>query len=213
MRLRSSFAFLAASLLVLAVLCPAAHAQRLDGPSIMTSVRASELSSGVSVSKTFSYQLPLDDRQAIVLSAEHVRVTTLPGEIGRQVNAKPTWKFTGLPLTVGYSYALTDPEQPVVPIIGAGVSYYVCRSKLMAMPGAGDALATSAAADPSYRKGLGMGYGAQATLGLRVDVSRDLFVLAQGRARYVNGRAFSPGSDLGAEFTHLDFALGFGFKF
>lgn len=211
MRLRSSFALLAATLLVLAVLCPAARAQVSDGPSIMTSVRASELSSGVSVSKTFSYHVPLDDRQALVLSAEHVRVTTLPGELGKQVHAKPTWKFTGLPLTAGYSYALTDPERRVVPIVGAGLSYYVCRSKQLAMPDADAALAAPAAGT-SYRKALGMGYGAQATLGLRVELSRDLFMLAQGRARYVNGRAFSPGSDLGAEFTHLDFALGFGFK-
>ncbi len=39
--------------------------------------------------------------------------------------------------------------------------------------------------------------------------------MAQGRARYVHGLAFTARSEkrFGTEFTNIDFSLGFGFKF
>ena len=213
MRLRR---FLVLTGAVLCMACLPARAQVADGPSLMTAVRSAEISSGVSISKTFSYHLPVAERQAVVLSAEYVRMTTLPGELRKQLPAKAAWKFRALPVSVGYTYALTDPDRRLVPIVGAGVSYYFCRSKQLQAPGAGEELmgvmTTDDGPSSAFHKQVGMGYGAYASLGLRLDLNRHLFMLAQSRARYVNGLAFSGYEGPGSEFTSFDFALGFGFK-
>ena len=218
--MRLALACFAAGFLGIGLLYPCtALGQRASGPSLSTTFRTSSPSPSeyaTSVSKTLSFDIPLDDRQSLKLSAEYVKATSLPKVYERQLNLKPSWKFKAVPLTIGYSYALTDPDHRLVPIVGVGLSYYLCRSKRLDAPAAGnldeDIMASPRSMDPSFHEGIGMGYGAQATLGLRFDLNRHLFLTAQSRARYVDGFAFTPGSDLGTEFTDVDFSLGFGFK-
>ena len=65
-----------------------------------------------------------------------------------------------------------------------------------------------------YHEQSGLGYGVQATLGIHAEVNRHVYLLAQGRARYVDGLALTANDyNFHSTFTRIDFALGFGFKF
>lgn len=175
--------------------------------------------SSLSLSHTLSLHIPVTARQSVVLSTEYMHVESLPDPLAEQLYAKPAWRYKAIPLTIGYSYALTDPDKRIVPVVGVGVSAYFGSAKQLDAPGGLEMLhsgeAFSASPRLSYHQRLGVGYGAQATLGLRADLNRYLFVLAEGRARYVNGLAFTAHDayDFRSEFTKIDFAVGFGFKF
>ena len=173
----------------------------------------------LSLSNTLSFSVPISARQSIVLSTEYMQAESFPKPLAEQLYVKPAWRYKAVPLTLGYSYALTDPNRRVVPVVGVGVSAYFGAAKQLDAPG-GMAMRhsgeTFGETSPRlvYHKGFGVGYGVQATLGLRADVNRYLFVLAQGRARYVDGLAFTSNDyDFRSEFTKIDFAIGFGFKF
>lgn len=172
-----------------------------------------------SISNTLSFSVPLSARQSLVFSTEYMQVESFPKPLAEQLYVKPTWRYKAVPLTIGYSYALTDPTRRIVPVVGVGVSAYFGAAKQLDTPGSmamrhsGEAF-EAASSRLVYHKGLGVGYGVQATLGLRADLNRHLYALAQGRARYVNGLAFTPHEyDFRSEFTKVDFAVGFGFKF
>ncbi len=223
--LRRLLAPLGCLLLAPGLVCPrtARCQSAASGPSVSAAVRTSSSlggnDTGVSFSKSVSLTLPVTNRQAVVLSAEYVQATSFPKAFADELGVEPTWKFYAVPLTVGYQYALSDPGRRLVPVVGVGLSYYFCRARAIAGPDEPFSLNDDAMASPvphpSVDKHFGMGYGAQATLGLRADLSRSLFVLAQGRARYVNGFALTggPASSLGTTFTNVDFSLGVGFKF
>ncbi len=172
-----------------------------------------------SISKTISLNFPLADRHSLTLSAEFIRMASLPESFAEQLDVKPAWRYKGAPITIGYSYALTNPDRRIVPVVGLGVSCYLgsaaqleSYSRVPGMLHSGEEAPTSPRL--SYHESLGIGYGAQATLGLRADVNRSMFILAQGRALYVNGEAFTPHDyDFQTTFTKIDFAIGFGFKF
>ena len=171
------------------------------------------------ISKTFSLNFPLAERHTFVVSTEYMKVQSLPKPFAEQLYVKPAWNYTGVPITVGYSYALTNPNRRIVPVVGVGVSCYLgsvrqleSYSDAPSMLHSGEELSSSPRLE--YHDRTGVGYGAQATLGFRADVNRYMFLLAQGRARYVNGLAFTINDyDFRAEFSKIDFVVGFGFKF
>ena len=145
-----------------------------------------------------------------------MKSTSAPSDLAEQVQAKPAWDLKAVPLTFGYSYELADPSKGIVPVVGLGLSYYFCEVKKHELMDAGSMLYVSIPGTPDeVEKERGMGYGVQATLGLRTDIARNLFIQAQSRARYINGFAFmgEHADDLGMEFTKIDVTLGFGYKF
>lgn len=186
-------------------------------PSTAHGQVASRTSSAIS--KTFSLSVPLGGRHALVVSTEYMRASSFPKPLAEQLYVKPAWRYKGVPVTLGYSYALTNPDRRIVPVVGVGVSCYFGSAKQLASYSEVPFMLHSGQ-DPSasprfaYHQRAGVGYGVHATLGLRAELNRHLFVLAEGRARYVNGLAFTTSDyDFGTEFSRLDFALGFGFKF
>ena len=148
-----------------------------------------------------------------------MRLESIAKPFAEQLHVKPAWRYKGLPITVGYSYALTNPNRRIVPVVGVGVSCYLGSAKqlesyntLPSMRHSGEDVSTSPRLE--YHEQPGLGYGVQATLGVRADVNRHVYLLAQGRARYVDGLAFTPNDyNFHSQFTRIDFALGFGFKF
>jgi hypothetical protein len=179
--------------------------------SLSTLISSSGSSDGVAVSKSLQLNVPIDSRNAFFVGAEYVRDTSMPDAFVSEVKGKHSWKFKGVPVTVGYMHYLTPTDQPIVPVVGVGLSYYFCRAKQHeTAPGpAFDANVLG----KDFEKRYGMGYGAEATLGLRAELSRHAFVMAEGRGRYVNGLAFADGDDLGAQYVKFDFSIGVGFKF
>ena len=172
-----------------------------------------------SISNTISFSVPLSARQSIVFSTEYLRVESFPKPLAEQLYVKPAWRYKAVPITIGYSYALADPNRRIVPVVGVGVSAYFGSVKQLGAPGSttmrhsGETFET-ASPRLSYHQRLGVGYGAQVSLGLRADLNRHLYALAEGRARYVNGLAFTPNDyDFRSEFIKIDFAVGLGFKF
>ncbi len=156
--------------------------------------------STASFSKVLSFNLPLADRQSLRISAEYARLSSF---FIKTVNfeEKTDWKFYAVPITVGYEYTLTDESRRFVPVVGFGVSAYFSRMKRLDAGGA------------TYVKRYGVGYGAQATLGLRTNLGRRLFMLARGRYRLINGLSLVGSDHEAAEFPVFDFAVGFGFRF
>lgn len=208
-RLGTSWCWMAALMLALFSFCPCqAFAQ---APSAASS------SGGSSISKTFSFHLPVAERQSISVGTEMMKASSIPKDLAAVVQAKPAWDLKAVPITLGYSYELADPSTGVVPVVGVGVSYYFCEVKQhQMMDASGSMLYVSSPGTPDpIEKERGMGYGVQATLGVRTDVAHNLFVQAQSRARYVNGFAFmgKHADDLRMEFTKIDVTLGLGYKF
>ena len=78
-----------------------------------------------SISKTFSLNFRLAKRHTLVVSTEYMRAESLPKPFAVQLYVKPAWRYTGVPITVGYSYALTNPNRRLVPVVGVGVSCYL----------------------------------------------------------------------------------------
>ena len=191
------------------LLCVPVSASRAQ--SLSTLIRSSGSSSGVAVSKSLQVSFPLDEQRAFFVKAEYVRDTPMPDDLVDEVKAKHTWKLKAVPITVGYTQYLTSPDHTIVPTIGLGLSYYFCRTKQHAMATA--PFVDVNALGKHFEKRYGMGYGAEATFGLRADLNRSTFVMAQSRARYVDGLAFTEGDDLNSRFVKFDFSIGVGFRF
>ncbi len=167
------------------------------------------ISSSASVSRLISFSFPVSKRQSITVSTEMLRLSTFYVKTPDN-SSNPDWKFRGVPVTVGYEYTLSDPMRRIVPVIGAGLSTYYCSTSHR--DGAFDpALVLSQ--EESFSRSSGFGYGLQATMGLRGNISRNLFVQAQGRYRLIKGHAFVADTDgLSASFPLFDFAVGFGIR-
>lgn len=178
-------------------------------------VRSSSASTGLSVSKALQVEVPLSSRQAIFVRGEYLRTSSFPSALTKDLTGKQSWRLKAVPITIGYTRYLANPDRRIVPVLGFGASYYFCRIKKVS--GAEGPVFNAAALPLStsipYQERYGMGYGAEATLGLNIDLNRYMFASVQGRSRYVHGLAFVEGDDLDSRFTNFDFSVGFGFKF
>lgn len=180
----------------------------------------SVLASSSSISKTLSFSFPLSSREAVTLSTEYLYVSSLPSAFAstftKQLGGKPTWRMKAVPVTVSYSYKLARPKKGITPVFGLGLSYYFSDTKQINASGedVGLLYGREDLDHLNVNSSWGMGYGAEATLGLHIDVTRHMFAQVQGRARYVNSLGFigKRGADPRCEFTKLDFAIGFGVK-
>lgn len=169
---------------------------------------------GFSSSKSVSLEIPVRLRQFFSISLEYVRVASYPEDVSKPIGGKSTWRFKALPITLGYHYVLPTPTPHLVPIVGVGLSYYLGHTRDLGDDAVlfSDEEVADSAPRPSFKECYGMGYGVQATFGLRADVSRSMFVLAQSRYRYVDGHGLLGDRDIRAEFDRLDVAIGFGVK-
>lgn len=177
--------------------------------------------------KRFSLQFPITRRQSISFGTGYIRFTSVPEDLladDAAVSIKPAWRFKAVPITLSYAYTLTDPARRWVPVVRAGVAYYMSSMKRALADGnlptdrmapirAHEAIAPVGRA--SFTEKLGLGYGVHASIGIRANVDRSMYVLAEQRICYVQGLAFTPNHNLGidANFLRLDFNLGLGFRF
>ena len=177
--------------------------------------------------KSFSLQFPITRRQAISFGMGYMRFTSVPEDLladDAPLSIKPAWRFKAIPITLSYVYTLTDPSRRWVPIVQAGIAYYMSSMKRAFADSASptgrvvpirahEAIAPVGRA--SFTEKLGLGYGVHASVGVRAKIDRSLYVLAEQRVCYVRGLAFTPNHNLGidASFLRLDFNLGLGFRF
>lgn len=185
-----------------------AHAQLGElVSSLLNNERISMASTGYSSSShTVSVRLPLNGPHALQVSAEYFRSSSLPRWSPRRLRPEPDWRFRSVPVTVSYTYSLPALTRRIRPVVGVGVSSHVYQERVRLASG----LVPRPDGEFDYRMGLRM--GAEATAGFRMLVSPQVYVLAQGRCRYVAHPMFgvvAPGYDA---FTTIDVSLGLGFE-
>ena len=168
--------------------------------------------SSATLSRLITFDIPLgvSDRHSLSVGTEFMRLTTFYTKFG-DLEQEPEWKFKAVPLTLTYEYAFTRPDRRFVPVVGAGASFYVSKLSRIAGEVNGPVLVTEET-NVHFQKEYGMGFGAQATLGVRTNINRHLYLTTQARYRYVNGLSIKGHHQYEGEFTVLDFAVGVGFK-
>lgn len=178
----------------------------------LESIRAPQrtlISSTSSISKLVSLNYRLGDRQSVGISTEFVKVASFYFKY-RGFEAEPDWKFKAVPITLRYERLLADPERRIVPVAGVGVSYYLTQLRTRVV--GAEASAERLALDSSVTGALGMGWGAQATCGLRARIAGSTFLEVQGRYRIIDGLDIMGNGSDKARFGFLDFAIGIGFE-
>ncbi|MBT8400076.1 MAG: hypothetical protein KJO98_06345 [Rhodothermia bacterium] len=178
----------------------------------LQSIRAPQrtlISSTSSISKLVSLNYRLGDRQSVGISTEFVKVASFYFKY-RGFQEEPDWKFKAVPITLRYERLLADPGRRFVPVAGVGVSYYL--TQLRTRVDEAEASTERLAMDSDVTGALGMGWGAQATCGLRARIAGSTFLELQGRYRIIDGLdIMGHGSDR-ARFGFLDFVVGIGFE-
>lgn len=175
--------------------------------------------SPLATSHTVSFDIPMSDRQTISFGAGYDRFSSFLEDATLKVFGRPTWKMRAIPISVSYKFNLLDPKRRLIPVAEFGMSFYFSGMRIYENENTSDVDVSVEArpfteiqrALPPRESRLGMGYGVHAGLGLRYDLNRDVFVIAQSRLRYINGLGLS--YDNRAEFSQVDFVVGFGFKF
>lgn len=175
--------------------------------SLLNNERISMASNGYSSSShTVSVRLPLSGPHAVQISAEYFRSSSLPRWSPRRLRPEPDWRFRSVPVTVSYTYSLPALTRSVRPVVGVGVSSHVYQERVRQASGLGFL------PEEGFDYRMGLRIGAEATAGFRVLLSPQVYVLAQGRYRYVAHPMFgavTPGYDA---FTTVDVSLGLGFE-
>ena len=144
-------------------------------------------------SKAVTVSFPLGGRHAFNVRAEYFRTASIPKLNEKVWDVKADWKFRSVPITASYTYALPSPTSRLVPVVGAGVSAHIFKETHAA--GYGEYSLISSApivpVDLNLQDTYGVKYGAELSLGLRTQVTPHLFLMAQGRYRYINCSAQS----------------------
>lgn len=167
------------------------------------------ISSTSSISKLVSLNYRLGERQSVGISTEFVKVASFYFKY-RGFQPEPDWKFKAVPITLRYERLLADPDRRIVPVAGVGVSYYLTQLRTRADEA--ETSGTRLAMDSNVTGAFGMGWGAQATCGVRARIAGSTFLEVQGRYRIIDGLdIMGHGSDR-ARFGFLDFAVGIGFE-
>lgn len=170
-------------------------------------------------SRAVTLSFPLRGRHAINVRAEYFRTASIPKLNEKVWDVKADWKFRSVPITASYTYALPSPTSRLVPLVGAGISAHIFKETHATgyggnslMPGA---LALSVVnSELNLRDTYGLKYGAELSFGLKTQITQHLFLLAQGRYRYINCSAQSAFTDYGRGAVNVfDFSLDVGFGF
>jgi hypothetical protein len=157
-------------------------------------------------SKSVTFSISMGGPQALHRSAEYFRNSSLSRTYTQSLGIEPSWKYRAVPITVSYVYTLPNLSERIAPVVGAGLSAHLYRLTLHdspALTGGSDAA--------SYE--YGAGYGVEASMGLQMALTRNIFALSQVRYRYV--RCFSEVSidRYNSQFSMVDFVVGLGFTF
>lgn len=168
-------------------------------------------------SRAITVSFPLRGPHAFNLRAESFRSASMPKTLERIHQVKADWKFRSLPLTASYTYALPSPASWIYPVAGAGLSAHLYRQteKLDPLTGLPFKYAINNSADPAlplFAEKRGLNFGAELSLGLIMDVSKNIFIMSQGRYRYVSCSNHKYGYNYGS-LNVLDFSMDIGFKF
>jgi hypothetical protein len=111
------------------------------------------------------------------------------------------WDFQGIPLTLGYEYTVWTSRETFSVSAGAGASYYFSKISASLHPPLlpeGNAIERN-----------GNGYGFHLSAALISNFSKSFGMIAQVRARYADGMAFSSeNGDAKVEFTGCDASVG-----
>jgi hypothetical protein len=169
--------------------------------------RLSVSSSGyASSAHTVSLRMPLGGPHAVNVSGEYFRASSLPREYERRFRLQSDWKYRSIPITLSYSYSLPALTPRLHPVVGLGVSSHVFYERTRRVEKAGGETAIG------FDKHYGVYLGAEATMGMRMVLSRHVFLLAQSRFRYVGDLSQMPAHSMYGPFTVLDFTFGVGFE-
>jgi len=174
---------------------------------LMENDRLSLSSSGyASSAHTVSLRLPLGGPHALNVSGEYFRASSVPREYERRFRLESDWKYRSVPITFSYSYSLPALTPRLHPVVGVGISSHVFseRTRRDGVPGG----ETATGFDQHY----GVQLGAEASMGMRMVISRHVFLLAQSRFRYVGDFSQMPAHSMYGPFTVLDFSFGVGFE-
>lgn len=187
----------------------------MDTAPSSTSFESHRISFSTS-SKAVTVSFPLGGRHAFNVRAEYFRTASIPKLNEKVWDVKADWKFRAVPVTASYTYALPTPTSQLVPVLGAGVSVYPFKETHAA--GYGSLSSPSpvvlAGSELNLQDSYGIKYGAELSLGLRTQVTPHLFLLAQGRYRYINCSAKSSIGNYGpGPVNVLDFSIDVGFGF
>ena len=167
-------------------------------------------SSTTSFSRIISLNYRLGERRSVGISTEFIKVASFYFEYDG-FEEQPEWKFKGVPITLKYEHVLADPTRRIVPVVGVGVSYYLTQIKTRETNWEMVA-GQSSELGPTVSTTSGMGWGAQATCGIRARLLQGVFLELQGRYRMVNGLEIMGHESDASRFRVFDFALGIGFE-
>lgn len=168
-------------------------------------------SSTTALSQLLSFHVNLSERQSIGVNTEFLKLASFYFRM-RGYEEQPDWKFKAVPITLTYERLMTAPEKQIVPVVGLGVSYYMTQLKTrLAESVTGPQLSTTPV-DSYVNESVGMGWGAQATAGVRARISGQTFLSLQARYRVVNGFGLTSTDGADARFGVFDFAVGIGFS-
>lgn len=168
-------------------------------------------------SKAVTVSFPLRGPHAFNLRAEYFRSASMPKALERVHQVRADWKFRSLPLTASYTYALPSPSALIFPVAGVGLSahFYRQTEKVDPLTGAPYSYALQRGPNPDlplFAEKRGLNFGAEISLGLIVNVSKNIFIMSQGRYRYVSCSNHHYGYNYGS-LNVLDFSMDVGFQF
>ena len=165
--------------------------------------------------KAVTVSFPLRGSHAFNLRAEHFRSSSIPRSFERLHQVTADWKFRSLPVTASYTYALPSPTSWVFPVVGAGLSAHIYRQtekldQLTRQPYKYVLETLDEPLTPFFADQRGLNYGAELSLGLIMNVSENIFIMSQGRYRYI---ACANHKYRYGALNVLDFSLDIGFEF
>ena len=151
-------------------------------PEVLKPYRISFSTSSRAVTVSFPFRGP----HAFNLRAEYFRTSSLPKTLERLHDVKADWKFRSVPVTASYTYALPSPASWVFPVAGIGLSAHMYRQTEKIDPLTGQPFRTlfgdeQNAGTPFFADKEGLNLGAEVSLGLIMNLSQDIFVMAQSR--------------------------------
>ena len=188
----------------------------LDTATAPTTQKSYRISFSTS-SKAVTVSFPLRGSHAFNLRAEYFRSASIPRSFERLHHVKADWKFRSLPVTASYTYALPSPASWVFPVAGVGLSAHIYKQteKLDALTGQPFSRVlqlNNESGTPLFADKSGLNFGAELSLGLIMNVTDNIFIMSQGRYRYVACSNKKYGYRYGS-LNVLDFSLDVGFQF
>lgn len=168
-------------------------------------------------SKAITVSFPLRGPHAFNVRAEYFRTSSLPRTLERLHGIKADWKFRSVPVTASYTYALPSPTSWIFPVAGIGLSAHMYRQTEKIDPLTGQPFRkvfgeSEDIASPFFADKTGLNVGAEISLGLIMNLSENIFVMAQSRYRYVACSRHRYGYNYNA-LNVLDFSMDVGFQF